>query len=371
MALIHATSLERWQDWQRSRHQLRNAKHAVVDLVQHLRGRAGDEQEQWTLHTLPGEGEKRFLFAVDSASPTSRASLLTALPYLRSGVDVLAPEGIDLPELAELQAQRSEITDLEQLTGRGITAVASLGWHLSAGRMAHEWAARHGVASTVVQHGALTPYAPPLPPESTLFAWTAEDGEFYRSSRRDVDVRVIGSQLLWQAAREGVRPAGPTKSGADGAAGAEQSGAADDDRLVFLGQMHGAELPRRITAGAAIDLCRREGALYRPHPMEVDILSRTAHRAMRRAGIAFQDSSTPLATLLNPVVAVFSTGVLEAAVRGVPAWVHAPHAPASWVHEFWDRYRMSRWGGSEPTRGPEIGADEPARLLAQHLEGVA
>lgn len=359
MALIHATSLERWQDWQRSRHQLRHAKHALLGAVKNFRSRAPEEPARFVLHSLPGEGEGRLLLAVDSASPTSRASLMTALPYLRGGVDILVPEGIELPELTGRDVDRTALTDPSALNGRGITAVASLGWHLAAGRFAHDWAAEQGIASTIVQHGALTPFAPPLPPESTLFAWTEADGAFYRSGRRDVDVRVIGSQLLWQASREGLR----TDAG-------DTDAAVDSNRLVFLGQMHGAELPRRITAGAAIDLCRKEGALYRPHPMEVDVLSRTVHRGMRRAGIEFQDSSVPLATMSNPVVAVFSTGVLEAAVRGVPAWVHAPSAPV-WVEEFWDRYRMSRWGGSEPTRGPEIGADEPARLLAQHLEGVA
>lgn len=360
MALIHATSLERWQDWQHSRHPLRRAKHSTLDAARRLRGRHEHEPERYALHSVGGEGKERILIAVDSVSPTSRASLLTALPYLRSGVDILAPAGMELPELADREAVRTELADPQALTGRGIRAVTSLGWHLGAGRLAHDWAAGHGVASTIVQHGALTPYAPPLPPESTLFAWTMEDGNFYRSNRRDVDVRVIGSQLLWQAAREGVR--------APATASAQEH--PDEARLVFLGQMHGAELPRRITAGAAIDLCRKEGALYRPHPMEIDVVSRTAHKAMRRAGIEFQDSSIPLATMPNPVVAVFSTGVLEAAVRGVPAWVHAPKAPV-WVEEFWDRYRMSRWGGTEPTRGLDIGADEPARLLAQHVEGVA
>lgn len=363
MGLIHPTSLERWEDWERSRHRLRRAKHAVTGARGRLRG--AEESPRGGLQVLSrdGEGGARVLLALDSLAPSSRTSLLTCLPYLRSGVDLLLSESVDARELLHTAGfERRTGSEVEELLGdAGHRAAATLGWALPVGRLAHDWATRHGVASTIVQHGALTPYAPPLPPETTLFSWSPEDGDYWRSGRRDVDVRVIGSQLLWQAAREGVRSAG---EGADG------SGSEEADRLVFLGQMHGAELPRRITAGAAIDLCRKEGALYRPHPMEIDVVSRTAHRVMQRAGITFQDSSIPLATMPNPVVAVFSTGVLEAAVRGVPAWVHAPKAPV-WVHEFWDRYRMSRWGGTEPTRGPEIGADEPARLLAQHLEGVA
>lgn len=363
MGLIHPTSLERWQDWERSRHRIRRAKHAVGHGARAVLGRPQDGPERLQLLARDGDGDSRILLALDSLAPSSRLSILTCLPYLRAGVDLVLPESVETATLMMdegLQRRLGGSLD-ELLDGGTYRAAVTLGWSLPVGTLAHDWAARHGVPSTIVQHGALTPYAPPLPPESTLFAWTGEDGDFYRSGRHDVDVRVIGSQLLWQAAREGVRSAG---EGADG------SGSEEADQLVFLGQMHGAELPRRITAGAAIDLCRKEGALYRPHPMEIDVVSRTAHRVMQRAGITFQDSSIPLATMPNPVVAVFSTGVLEAAVRGVPAWVHAPKAPV-WVHEFWDRYRMSRWGGTEPTRGPEIGADEPARLLAQHLEGVA
>lgn len=358
MALIHATSIERWEDWQRSRQQLRQAKHALAHAAATVRhgGTPPQEAPRFVLSSREGDGAGagRILIAVDLASPTSRASMLTALPYLRSSIDVLAPAGIALPELAGPEWKRTEVTDVRAaLTGRGIDAVASLGWHLPVGRRAHDWALRERIASTVVQHGALTPFAPPLPPETTLFAWTEADGDFYRSGRADVDVRVIGSQLLWQAAREG-----------------RTGGGAGSERPVFLGQMHGAELPRRVTAGAAYDFCRREGALYRPHPSETDALSRAAHRLMKRRGIELQDTALPLRELTNPVVAVFSTGVLEAAVRGVPAWVHAPRAP-QWVHEFWSRYRMSRWGSASPTTGPKLSADEPARLLAQHLEGVA
>ena len=90
---------------------------------------------------------------------------------------------------------------------------------------------------------------------------------------------------------------------------------------------------------------------------------------LRRRGIELQDPSTPLEGQERPVVAVFSADLLEAAVRGRPAWVHAPRAPA-WVAEQWERYGMRRTGG-EPTPAPAVGADEPARLIAQILEGSA
>ncbi|AXK46853.1 hypothetical protein [Brachybacterium saurashtrense] len=350
MALIHPRSLERWQEWQTSRHRARQVKHAVAGAL-----RRGDEPARpaLALHSRAGSGEGRILLGVDSASPTSRASLLTALPYLSAPVDVLAPAGVELPEIAGPEWERRLVEEpAPALTGRGITTALTLGWHLRVGRAVHEWALAQDVAAAVVQHGALTPYAPPLPPRTTLLAWSDADAEFYRSGREDLEVRTVGSQLLWQAGRE-----------ADGPLVVEV------DRPVFLGQMHGAELPRYVTAGTAYAFCRREGALYRPHPSELDALSRAAHAVMRRRGIEFQDTSLPLGELRRPVVGVFSTGVLEAAVRGLPAYVEARRAPG-WVHEFWDRYGLRRWGG-EPTPAPTGPADEPSRVIAQLLEGQA
>lgn len=360
--LIHPSSLERWQEWQTTRHRARQVKHAVTGA---LRSRRGPTQlPVLVLHSRAGDetDAARLLIGLDSASPTSRSSLLTALPYLRIGVDVLSPAGVDLPELAgpEWTHERIEpaTTADEQrrrlavvLDKREIGALLTLGQHLEAGRAAHEWALATDTPSAVVQHGALTPYAPPLPPRTTLLAWTDADAEFYRSGRSDVEVRTVGSQLLWQAGKESTEEADVR-----------------EERPVFLGQMHGAELPRRTTAGIAYSFCRAEGALYRPHPAETDVLSRTAHRLMQRRGVEFQDTSIPLHDVGAPVVGIFSTGVLEAAARGIPSWVTGEKVPA-WVHEFWERYDMRRWGG-EPTPAPVTGVDEPASLIAQILEGA-
>lgn len=353
MALIHPRSLERWQEWQASRHRARQFKHAVTGAIRSRRAQA-PSQPGLVLYSRGGDdNDRRILIAVDSASPTSRTSLLTALPYLSAAVDVLAPAEVELPELTGEEWTRQIVSAPRELLGsRGIVSMLSLGWHLRVGRLAHEWALEQGIPAAVVQHGALTPFAPPLPPQTTLLAWSDADAEFYRSGRDDLAVRTVGPQLLWQAGHD-----------------AGDLGDELDERMVFLGQMHGAELPRRITAGTAYRFCRREGALYRPHPAETDVLSRSAHSLMQRRGIEFQDPTLPLHELRHPVVGVFSTGVLEAAMRGLPAWVEAAHAPA-WVQEFWDRYGMRRFGG-EPTPAPQVPADEPSRVIAQVLEGSA
>lgn len=368
MALIHSTSLERWQEWERSHHRARRAKHLLADLVSRRRGGVGAEDADagLVLHRRPDPttrpadvGEGRILVAVDSATPTSRASLLTILPYLRSGLDVLAPADVQLPEVHGWEHE--EVTDVPaQLRERNLETVVSLGQHLRAGFEAHHFARYAGIRSVVVQHGALTPFAPPLPRECELMAWSAADGDFYRSGREDVQVRTVGSQLLWQARHDG----GPRDERAGETTGQRT------DRPVFLGQLHGVELPRRVTFATAYSFCRETGALYRPHPNETDLLSRRTHDLMRRRGIEMADPSVLLREIPNPVVGIFSTGVLEAAVRGVPSWAYAVQAPP-WLPEFWARYGMRRWGSAEPTPAPAIPDQEPAVTITEMLEGSA
>lgn len=406
MGLIHPESFELWQEWSDSRHRARRAKHAVTGAVGRLRGLRGQRADGaaadgipadaasgtapaadgapasgtgpaptttapdatgWTvlsraaepLEDLPAGSDpsaeppramRRLLIAVDSASPTSRAALLASLPYLRAGVDVLMPAGLELPEIAADSAAwtREDVADpIARFAPGTVGAVVSIGQHLRAGAAAHRIAQRGRVREDVIQHGALTPYAPPLPEDARLLAWSEADGEFWRSEREDVGVVSVGSQLLWQA-------------------GHEHAEVDPEARAVFLGQMHGAELPRTVTARTAYRFCRETGAMYRPHPAETDMASRAVHRLMQRRGIEFAPADLPLAQLGMPVVAIFSTGVLEAAARGIPAWVHAPHAPR-WVHEFWDRYDMHQVG-EEPTPAPESPGEEPAARIARILE---
>ncbi|MDT0193774.1 MULTISPECIES: hypothetical protein [unclassified Arthrobacter] len=191
----------------------------------------------------------------------------------------------------------------------------------------------------------MTPHAPPLPEDAHLLAFSDADAEFWRSGRCDVTWDVVGSQLLWTA-------------------GAQGSGRVSEDaRPVFLGQLHGAELPRSGFARAATLFCTTTGAMYRPHPSETDRLSRLQHALWERRGVTLDRSGIPLAELNAPIASVFSTGVLEAAARGIPAWVTYPSPPA-WLEEFWERYGMSRWG-TEPTPAPARPDLEPARAIAE------
>ena len=197
-----------------------------------------------------------------------------------------------------------------------------------------------------MQHGLLTPYAPPLPPGAQLLAWSEQDAAFWRSGRSDITTDVVGSQLLWDAAQD----PGPR---------------IEDIRPVFLGQLHGAELPRAGMTRATVVFCRRTSATYRPHPSERDLASRLQHVAFERVGIEVNRSAIPLRDLRRPVAAAFSTGLLEAAARGVPAWAFYPSPPA-WLRDFWHRYGLSQWG-DDPTPTPPQPDDEPAAAVARHL----
>jgi hypothetical protein len=54
--------------------------------------------------------------------------------------------------------------------------------------------------------------------------------------------------------------------------------------------------------------------------------------------------------------------VLDAAARGIPAWVDFPRPP-DWLAGFWARYRMAQWGGP-PTAAPTLSESSPAGAVA-------
>lgn len=361
MALIHPRNLELWHEWQRSRFRARSA--AVGERLRSLRpGGASGQPPQYLLHSRKGEGEDRLLIAIDSDSAAARAALMTALPYLHAGVDVLAPADLDLPELAGSAWQRSRTTAPTELLDAGATrCVITLGGDRPAGALAHDWALGADIPAAVVQHRPLTPYAPPLPPHSTLLAWTEADGQFHRSGREDVEVRAVGSQLLWQLAHEGR---------ADGDGRDRQEVTAElitSQRPVFLDQEETPGLPRRLSVRAARSFCRSESAVLRPRGSRRDALTRGLHTVLRRRGVEFEDPQTPLFDPPRPVVGILDPQLLEAAARGVPTWVYGRGMP-SWVHEYWQRYGLRHWGGP-PSPVPVPSADEPSRLIAQIVDG--
>ena len=351
MGLMYPEDLEAWSTWQANAHLLRRVNNKLKNIFVRARG-----AETTTSASMPVTGflhvtggSPQTVIALDSTSPTSLGSLVRPLSWLTAGsYAVWAPEDVTehLPEGSWHVSALAE-TDLDDSLNE-VQQVLALGHYMAWGAAAYRLAQRVGARFITVQHGLHTPYAPPLAPGTHLLAFSKADAEFWISGRDDVTYDVVGSQLFWEAAQKPQVDPGTIS-----------------ETPIFLGQMHGAELPRASFARASIKFTHEHKAIYRPHPSEKDKLSRLTHSLMSKLGINIDRSQQPLNQVNNPVVSIFSTGVLEAALRGVPAWVYHPNPP-TWVTEFWDRYGMNRWG-SAPTPAPQVPVQEPAQLIAEYL----
>lgn len=338
MGLIYPRDLEAWRRWQRRRQPLTRR---VRSTISH-----GDESQR--LLRIYGDG-KGPMFAVDSASPTSGQALIEPLLHLLSqGQSAMVLS--DLSTRVELPTPEAELAVEDAIRERAADAscIAAIGHFLRVSGTAFSLARRYGLPFYVVQHGLLAPVAPPLPAGATLLAWSDADAGFWTSGRGDVDSRIVGSQLLWSAARN--RPSQMA------------------EHPTFLGQLHGAELPRAGLAQAAIDYCLTYQAHYRPHPAETDWRSRRTHGRWERRGVVIDREGVALRDRGGPVASVFSTGVLEAAAAGQPAWVTYPDPPP-WLREFWERYGMSQLG-EDSTPAPATDGPEPAQQIAEILMGI-
>ncbi|WP_237187117.1 RNA-binding protein [Rothia nasimurium] len=352
MGLIYPADLEAWSRWQANAHLLRRAKDALKDVPARVRGGRATTSEPVpvTGYLHVAGSSPRILIALDSTSPTSLGSLVKPAYWLEpSSYVVWAPEDVTehLPE-GNWQVSALTETELDDVV-EGVQQVLALGHYMAWGAAAYRLTRRIGAGFITVQHGLHTPYAPPLAPDTHLLAFSQTDAEFWISGRTDITYDVVGSQLFWEAAQL------PAMQTSDEAV-----------QPIFLGQMHGAELPRYSYAQAGYTFCKETGARYRPHPNEKDKLSVLTHALWDKMGIEIDRGREPLNTLTNPVVSIFSTGVLEAAIRGIPAWVYHPNPPA-WVREFWDRYGLSQWGET-PTPAPAVPSTPPAQAIAQYLE---
>ena len=355
--LKYPLDLDAWQAWQRRQKKLKWAKYKLKALLDSARSRTvAEEPVRGLLYT---RGTKpQVLIVMDSFSPTNRNAILEPLKHL-DAVDVAlwvpedasdyldgqyASERYSRKDWSEQEISGDELNNLLP----DVRIVLSAAQFLGRGAVAYEFSRAIGAEYWMVQHGLLVPQAPPLPVGCTLLAFSEADAEFWASGRRDVTTHAVGSQLLYLAAQK--------------AAGAEAQ-KQNDLEPIFLGQMHGAELPRASFAYASHSFLKKFGGTYRPHPSEKDKLPVLTHKLWEKEGIRIDRSGTPLNEVPNPVVSIFSTGVLEAAIRGIPAWVYHP-APPAWLVEFWDRYGMNQWG-QEPTPAPVQPKKEPAQRIAE------
>lgn len=352
--LLHPVDLASWMRWETSAHRLQQVKGSLHHAVSAL---CPPSSVPRPVLSVQGEAPE-VLVVVDAAKSSLTAALIRPVQLLLDAgvsIAVLSPSTVvsSLPHRDSWQARPALHSALDSCSGT-VQAVLSAGHYLPLGSTAYQWAMRHNIRFCVIQHGLLTPFMAPLPDDAHLLAWTQEDADFWISGRHDVTYEVVGSQLLWQAAQEPATQVDP------------------DARPVFLGQLHGIELDRSYMTRVSYDFCRGTGASYRPHPSEKDKLSRLTHALWERRGIEIDRTKVPLSQIGRPVAGVFSTGILEAAARGVPAWQVSTagsglgtKAP-SWLQAFHSRYNMSSWG-SAPTPRPDVPRTEPARAVIHAL----
>ncbi|MBB1517123.1 RNA-binding protein [Tessaracoccus sp. MC1679] len=322
--------LESWQEWHASRRRL----HVLKDRLTR-RAAAPLEMRFWTRGDT-----QRLLVACDSNSPTNQHALLEPLS---AAPDL--PAVIAQPATVELRLGTAW-TEVDAGDALGsIRAVASIGDHLGVGYWAHKMARENSWHQLVVQHGLLTPYSPPPPVGSAVLAWSDADAAFLAAGRADLRTVTVGSPLLHAASQH------------------QAPHVSRFEKPVFLGQLHGAELSRAAMTRSVTKFWRLTGATYRPHPREEDKLSRAQHAVWRAMGMKIEAGGS-LAEVLRPTVAAFSTGVLEAAARGIPAWVFHDRPP-TWLSEMWARYGLAPWGGS-PTRFVPPDTD-PVQAIVEQL----
>ena len=348
--LIHPGDLMAWRRWHESRHPVRQAARKVRSRMR--------PPIDIRVEVLVPEVDADVLVAVEAAHASVARAVVAPLEHLPADrTAIVAPHGWQPPAAyAGHRRRTTPLADLASLVAP--RAVLAAGHYTEIGAAAFALAEEHEATFFVSQHGALTPFAPPLPRVARLLAWSDVDAEFWTAGRQDVEVAAVGSQLLWVAAGLVTGAKAPSSTG-----GGESP--PSSERLTYLGQGHAAEISRARLAHAALTTCREHGAVYRPHPSERDITSRAVLAAYARAGITVDASGVPLVDLEAPIVSVFSTGVLEAAAQGRDAWVDFPRPPA-WLGEFWERYGMHRLG-SPPTPAPARPDREPARRIAAIL----
>ena len=337
MGLRFPDDLHAWRRWQKGRQPLR----AALDAVRH-RG----VQEGPTGHLLLPAEEPNVLVVIDVWSPSCKLVISDPTTFLdarRTAVLTTIPGAV-----TQFSEGREDLPfeGVRQLP-TSIESVVSLGAFLGLTERVETWAKSSGLRFVVVQHGLMTPWAPPLNEGDHLLAWSEADAHFWTADRPGITWEVVGSQMLWNASQQ---PAAPLV----------------DERPIMLGQLHGIEMGRSEKQAIYTRFCRVTNAQYRPHPNERDAVSRAQHRLMRTAGVEFESSGESVTTMGRPVVSIFSTGTIEAAQRGLPAWVHHPNPPA-WLKEFWSRYGLSPYRG-RPTAPMPLPALEPAAAIAHAMQ---
>ncbi len=338
MGLRIPRDLAAWRSWERRRQLARS-------VVRRL-SRSGPPQV-WVARSRP---DPRVAVLLEQRTGPVRAALVDPLHQLPdAGVLVVAPFDLTgtVPPTWQVTQQADIHLGRDFLAGRVVMATSHA---TDLAQAVYQQALARGVHYWVVQARVLNPYAPPLPEGGRLLAWSDADAEFWASGRTDVQTTVVGSQLLWLAQRQrvGYLPEG--------------------HRPVFLGQTPASGLSRAGLLRAAVTFCHKTHGTYRPHPEATDHLSGLEQATFDGLGIDVDRTGALLEQVARPVVSACSTGLLEAAARGLPAYVWYPRPPG-WLQDLWRRYRLHPWG-AEPSPTPVLPAAQPAHTVARLVREV-
>lgn len=294
------------------------------------------------------------LLAVEVDSPSYRAAVLAPLRALiEREVDVTMISAASEHSTARVASYAWGSGAFEATSKPAV--VLSTGNHLQVGKAAHEISQAQGIPHLVVQHGVLTPWSPPAPERAFLLAWTDRDLAYWRGGRAGVTGVTVGSQLLWEASQKG-------------ATGALDAVSQTTREVVFLGQLHGAEMRRKDTVRSVRELNARYHLQYRIHPGETDVLSRSQHRYWLSQGVEIVRGQG-LTDVRGPVLSHFSTGLLEAANMGLPAFAYSA-APPAWLSSLWDRYELSVWEKDSSATQPVEVVRQPSLVVADVVESM-
>ncbi|MGL5826470.1 MAG: hypothetical protein ACRCYU_16910 [Nocardioides sp.] len=337
MGLLHPDDLSAWR-------RARGARPALGRLAVGLRELTHDPRFELFI----GGSVPTLLVALESTSVANRTAVLPPLRHVdMTKVAILAPFGAG-PVLPQ-HPWDTKILFPEELPRYfdRMNAVLATSNHTDVGASAYDFSQAVNCPFYLVQSTLITSHSPPVPSGATLLGWSDADIAFWRDGSThaaSATNTVVGSQLLWAAAQDRIdepNKAAPT---------------------TYLGQLQETALGAKPMAKAAEDFCLAYDAVYRPHPAETDRRARSVHERFVRVGIALDQSRTPLRTFDGPVVSPYSSGVLEAAARGLPAWVDFPQPP-EWLCEVWERYAMVTYGETTPTPSPVITNFEPAYAI--------
>ena len=164
--LKHPADLVAWRRWHESRHPVRH-------VARSARARLRPPAEAH-VDLLAAGGDADVLVAVEATHASVDRAVVAPLAHLDPRrTAVVAPVGWQ-PPAAYADHSRRTVT-LHDLDVPGVRAVLAAGHYTEIGAAAFALAEDGAAPFFVSQHGALTPFAPPLPRAAHLLAWSELD----------------------------------------------------------------------------------------------------------------------------------------------------------------------------------------------------